>query len=167
MHRTGSSDRGRELEERLYQQLIQAFREGRMVAYRLRSPQQTPCALGESHQVNGVWQSITLIYGSWDTSREHARVTTWRELPGQTFHPDVSPDIRSASSQGTLIQIDGQPTPATLRRGAELWQLRTAVTDLRILVTGRGPIGDLTLETLDNIVDPIAARQSHIDKYRR
>jgi hypothetical protein len=66
-----------------------------------------------------------------------------------------------------LIQIDGQPTPATLRRGAELWQLRTAVTDLRILVTGRGPIGDLTLETLDNIVDPIAARQSHIDKYRR
>ncbi|WP_159031172.1 hypothetical protein [Streptomyces acidiscabies] len=167
MHRTGSGDRARELEEGLYRKLIQAFHDGRLVVYRLRSPQQTPRALGESHEVNGVWQSATLIYGPWDTSQEHTHVTTWRELPGQAFRPDTHPDVQSAPSQNLEVRVDDLPVLGTLHRGPETWQLGVAVEDHKILVTGRGAIGNLALETVDDIVPLIDARRAHIENYRR
>jgi hypothetical protein len=167
MHRSEPGDRAGELEERLYQNMIQAFSEGRLVVYRLRSPRHTPCALAESHEVNGIWQSAMLIYGPWDTSQEHICVTTWRELPGQEFRPDTLPDVQTAPSQDLQVRIDDQPVLGTFHRGPETWQLQATVDEQKILVTGRGAIGNLALETVDDIVPLIDARRSHMANHRR
>ncbi|MDF2270802.1 hypothetical protein P2Q00_36040 [Streptomyces coacervatus] len=167
MHRAGSGDRARELEERLYQRTIQAFREGRLVIYSLRSAWQTPCALGEFHEVNGAWQSAMLVYGPWDTGQEHTRITTWRDLPGQEFHPDALPLTQASPPQDIQVRIDDRLTPATLRRDPETWELWTAIDEHKILLTGRGPLGDLTLAKLDDIVPVIAARRTRIENRRR
>ncbi|MDX3387406.1 hypothetical protein PV682_39080 [Streptomyces niveiscabiei] len=146
---------------------IQAFHGDRPMIYRLRSPQQTPCTLGESHRVNGVWQSATLIHGPWDTSQEHARVTTWRELPGQAFHPDVQPDVQSVPSQDLEVRVDDLPALGTLHRGPETRRVEVAVGEHKILVAGRGAIGNLALETVDDIVPLIDARRAHVESCRR
>ncbi|MFM9445167.1 hypothetical protein [Streptomyces acidiscabies] len=167
MHRTGAGDHARELEDGLYRKLIQAFHDGRMVIYRLCFPQQAPCALGESHEVNGAWQSTTLFYGPWDTNQEHTHVTTWRELPGQTFSPETQPDVEFAPSENLEIQVDDLPVLGMLHRGPETWQLGMAVEDHKILVAGRGAIGNLALETVDDIIPLINARRAYIENYRR
>ncbi|HEY8983254.1 MAG TPA: hypothetical protein VIU15_27205 [Streptomyces sp.] len=160
MHRTGSGDRARTLEEGLYRKLIQAFHDGRLVIYRLRSPQHTPCALAECHEVNGAWQSATLIHGPWDTSQEHTRVTTWHELPGQAFRPDVQPDVESAPPQNLEVRVDDLPVLGTLHRGPETWQLEVTVEDHKILVAGNGAIGNLALEVVDDVIPLIDARRA-------
>ncbi|MFE2425093.1 hypothetical protein [Streptomyces hokutonensis] len=162
MHRSESSDPARDLEEGLYGKMVQAFSEGRLILYQLSSPPHTPCALGECHEVNGSWQSATLIYGPWDTDREHVRVSTWRELPGQLFHPDTLPDIPTAPSHGLEVTIDGRPVLGELHRGPQTWQWQAAVEQHKILMSGRGAIEDLTLETVTDIAPFVDARRRHI-----
>ncbi|MEU1267015.1 hypothetical protein [Streptomyces sp. NPDC005799] len=166
MHRVESDDRAQDLQERLYRRMTEAFGEGRLVLHRLRSPWHTPSALAESHQVNGVWQSATIVHGSWKTGEDHIRVTTWRELPGQNFEPEVLPGLAAAPEEELRVGVDERTVPALLRRGSGVWQLRTAVGEHQILVNGRGTPGDLTLETVDDIVPLIEERRARLARIR-
>ncbi|MGW2828142.1 hypothetical protein [Streptomyces sp. NPDC001286] len=160
MHRADNGDLAQGLREDLYRRMIEAFAEGRLVVHRLRSPWHTPCALAESHEVNGVWRSATIVHGAWTADEDHIRVTTWRELPGQESEPDVVPGPGTAPEQELRVRVDERTFPALLRHGSGRWQLRTAVAGHGILVSGRGAPGDLTLETVDDIVPLIDERRA-------
>ena len=166
MHRVESGDRAQELREGLNCRVIQAFAEGRLVLYRLRSPWRTPSALAECHEVNGVWQSAMIVHGSWKTAEDHVRVTTWRELPGQDFEPDVLPGLAAAPEEELQVGVDDRTVPALLRRGFGVWQLRTAVGEHHVLVSGRGAPEDLTLETVDDIAPLVEERRAHLARLR-
>ncbi|MFR0352726.1 hypothetical protein [Streptomyces sediminimaris] len=166
MQHTGSDDRARELREGLYRRALQAFGEGRLVVYGLRTPWQTPCALGEWHEVDGVWQSAMLVYGPWDTRRDHIRVTTWRELPGQDGRPETPADLATAPAQDVEARVSGHTVPAVLRRRDGVWHLETAVADHRIQVSGRGAMGDTTLESVADITPLVEARRTALARRR-
>ncbi|MBM9503767.1 hypothetical protein [Actinacidiphila acididurans] len=167
MNRSGSGDRARALQEATYEALERSFRASPVPMYGLRTPWLSPSYLGESHTVNGILQSVTLIYGSWDTDQPHVRVTTWRDLPGQDFVPDAPADLLAAPPDPVTVTIDADPAPGTLAQlPTTAWLLRTGHAPLHVLATGRGPIGELAFEPLTDLQPLINARRAYLASRR-
>ncbi|WP_225849050.1 hypothetical protein [Streptomyces sp. HPF1205] len=159
-HVSASRDRARALMEDGYAKLARAFAADPDPVYQLRAPWLAPCTLGESHTVNGSLQAVTLIHGPWTTGEPHIRVTTWRDLPGQDFVPDVPDDLPAAAPEDIGIDVDGSVIPATLVRGpAGSWLLRADPGRVHLLASGRGPIGDLSFEPLTDLEAVVNARR--------
>lgn len=171
MQFAGSGTRGSELRTALNQKLLQAFRDGRATAYRLASPaRRTPCILAEWQEVNGELEFVTLVHGRWVKGPEHVRVTTWRELPGQSYQPDEIAEMEEAApAEDVSVLVDGRSVVGTLHRAADpdSWQVRTAVGDSRILVVGTGEVGELALETVEDIAPALEARRALLDSLGR
>lgn len=160
MERRGVSGRGRALQEALYEDLLRAFAASPDPLYRMRAPWLGPCTLAECHIVNGSLQAVTLAYGPWDTGQPHVHVTTWRDLPGQDFRPDLPAELLAAPGEDVTIAIDGRPTAATLVRPAtSAWLLRADPGRVHLSASGRGPTGDLSFEPLTDLTPVIDARR--------
>jgi hypothetical protein len=171
MQFANSGPRGSELQQALHQKLLQAFQDGRAAAYRLASSERrTPCILAEWQEVNGELEFVTLIHGRWARGPEQVRVTTWRELEGQSNQPDEIAEMEEAApAEDVSVLVDGQSVAGTLHRGADpgSWQVRTAVGDSRILVVGTGEVGELALETVEDIAPALEARRALLDRLGR
>lgn len=167
MRHSDPGERARLLQAAGYAQLRTVFRQSPHPVYRLRSPWLSPCALGESHVVNGALQAVTLIYGPWDTAEAHIRLTTWHDLPGQDFVPDAPADLAAAPPRSVTVDIDGTPTPGTL---AELpdttWLLRVHQGPVHLLASGRGRVGESALTPLTDLEPAIEARIHHLAAQR-
>jgi hypothetical protein len=160
MDRMGLPEQGRALQEAVYADLERAFVASPDAVYQLRAPWLAPRTLAECHTVNRSLQSLTLAYGPWDTDQPHIHVTTWRDLPGQDFEPDVPVDLLDAPGEGVMVDIDGNATAATLvRRASTAWLLRADLGRVHVLASGRGPTGDLSFEPLADITSVIDARR--------
>lgn len=158
-HVSASRDRARALMEDGYAKLARAFAADPYPVYQLRAPWLAPRTLGESHTVNGSLQAVTLIHGPWRTGEPHIRVTTWRDLPGQDFVPNV-PDGLAAAPEDIGIDVDGVVTPAGLVRGPSgSWLLRADPGRVHLAASGRGPIGDLSFEPLTDLEAAVNARR--------
>lgn len=167
MNRSGSGEQAGLLQEATYEELRLSFRESPDPVYRLRAPWLLPCQLGESHTVNGSLQAVTLIYGSWATDREHIRVTTWRDLPGQDFVPDAPGDLLAVPPERIAVDIEGKPTPGDIvRRPTTAWLLRVGLGAVHLLASGRGPIGDLAFEPLTDLEPVVDARRTYLASRR-
>jgi hypothetical protein len=159
-------ERGRLLRAANWARLRKAFRESPHPVYRLRSPWLSPCTLGESHVVNGSLQTVMLVYGPWDTDEAHIRLTTWHDLPGQDFVPDVPADLAAAPPRPITVDIDGAPTPGTLAElpDAASWLLRVDQGPVHLLASGRGRVGETAFEPLTDLEPAIEARFHHLAK---
>jgi len=134
--------------------------------YGLAAPELAPQALAESHQRNGVWQSVVLTHGDWAAPHGPlVRVTTCSPEPGQ---PDrgASWDLlreleeehgRAAEHSGAELPgpagppefapvhltVDGTMMSGLMARQDGLWAARIPVDELTLLVVGRGVEPDL------------------------
>jgi hypothetical protein len=164
MDRRGANkDQVRALLERSYEDLRTSFRSSGRPVYRLRRPWIEPCILAESHTVNGMLQSLTLAYGSWVTDEPHIKVTTWRDLPGQSYVPDHPADLDSTAPEDVHVDIDGTEIPGALHRHPSgVWLLRVDLGSLHLLGSGRGPLGELSFEPLTDLAQVIAARRAYL-----
>ena len=162
MNRGGSGEQASLLREATYANLRRALRECPDPVYRLRAAWLAPCALGESHVVNGSLQSVTLIYGSWDTDQPHVRVTTWRDLPGEDFLPDTPAELlAAAASEPAAVDIAGDTAQASLvRLPSSSWLLRVRGADLHLIASGHGLLGDLSFVPVADLEAEIDARRT-------
>ncbi|MEE4546132.1 hypothetical protein V2S66_29720 [Streptomyces sp. V4-01] len=167
MHRSEPGDRVRLLQEAADAQLRQSFRDTPYPVYELRSPWFSPCALGESHRVDGSLQAVTLIYGPWEPGLAHVRVTTWHDLPGQDFRPDVPAALVAAPTEPVAVAVGGTTAPAAFAALPDSsWSLRVDQGPVHLLACGRGTIGDLAFERVTDLEPAVQARAHHLAALR-
>jgi hypothetical protein len=96
-----------------------------------------------------------------DVRRPHIRVSTWRDLPGQDFVPDLPADLLAGAAEDVTVDIAGNATSGILvRLPASSWLLRVDAAPLHLLARGRGPVGDLSFEPLTDLEAAIDARRA-------
>ncbi|MBY8876118.1 hypothetical protein [Actinacidiphila acidipaludis] len=162
MHRSDGGERARALLRATEETLRRSFRECPEPVYRLRTPWLGPCTLAEGHTVDDVLQALTLAYGSWDADQPHIKVTTWWDLPGQGFIPDLPAGLDSAQPEDVTADLAGAAVPGVLRRSADVWLVRVDLGRLHVLASGRGPLGDLSFEPLTDLDEVLDARRAYM-----
>jgi hypothetical protein len=159
-----TTDQVRALREANHERMQQAIRANPDPTYRLRAPWLSPCALAEAQVVDGSLQTVTLVYGSWETGRPHVRVTTWRELPGQDFVPDAPVGFLGAPSEQVTVDVEGKAHTGTLARlPGGSWLLRVDTGGgPHLMAWGHGPAGELSFDALSDFEPAIEARRAYL-----
>ncbi|MFI0937695.1 hypothetical protein [Streptomyces sp. NPDC021020] len=158
-----NDDRVRALQNLSYENLRKSFRARVGPVYCLRTPWLEPCTLAEHHTFNGTLQSLTLAYGSWDTNQPHVKVTTWRDLLGQSYAPDVPSGLDSARPEDLNVDIENHENSGVLlRQPSGAWLLRVDLGSFHLVSSGRGPVGDLSFDPLADLEQVIEARRAYL-----